>query len=109
MVRKGNRIELISTDDPCTRLKPGDRGTVTYVGLDYSQDEGTIQVNWDSGSRLMLLIPEDKYRVLDQTAISKRALEVIVEEVQTNVSGESSAEIADGLVTFFKEHPELLE
>ncbi len=27
----GDRVELVATDDPYTRLRPGDRGTVTRV------------------------------------------------------------------------------
>ncbi len=43
----GNRVELVSMDDPYTKLKPGDQGTVSFV-----DDTGTVFVNWDSGSTL---------------------------------------------------------
>jgi hypothetical protein len=43
----GNRVELISMDDPYTKLKQGDQGTVNFV-----DDTGTVFVNWDNGSTL---------------------------------------------------------
>ncbi len=43
----GTRVELVRMEDPYTRLKPGDRGTVSTV-----DDTGTVFVDWDSGSRL---------------------------------------------------------
>ena len=57
---KGKRIELISTTDPYTELKPGDRGTVDFV-----DDMGTIHVNWDNGSQLGLVPGEDQYQLLE--------------------------------------------
>ena len=56
---KGKRIELISTTDTYTDLKPGDRGTVDFV-----DDMGTIHVIWDNGSHLGLVPGEDQYKVL---------------------------------------------
>ena len=57
---KGMRIELISTTDPYTKLKPGDRGIVDFV-----DDMGTIHVNWDNGSQLGLVPGEDQYKLLE--------------------------------------------
>lgn len=45
----GDRVELVFTDDPYTRLKPGDQGTVLSVYGD------VIAVAWDSGSTLALI------------------------------------------------------
>jgi hypothetical protein len=50
--RPGDRVELVATHDPYTRLRPGDRGTVTGV-RDFS--EPTIDVHWDNGSTLSIL------------------------------------------------------
>ncbi len=44
---KGCRVELVSMDDPYSRLKPGDQGTIMTV-----DDIGTIHVAWDNGSCL---------------------------------------------------------
>ena len=54
---KGKRIELISTSDPYTNLRPGDRGTIDFV-----DDMGTIHVTWDNGSTLGLVPGEDQDR-----------------------------------------------
>ena len=43
----GTRIELVSMDDPYSKLKPGDQGTVDFV-----DDVGTIFCTWDKGSTL---------------------------------------------------------
>ena len=57
---KGKRIELISTSDPYTTLKPGDGGTVDFV-----DDIGTIHISWDNGSKLGLVPGEDRFKILD--------------------------------------------
>ena len=57
--KTGKRIKLISTDDPHTKLKPGDEGTIQ--GED---DLGAIHVEWDKGSTLALLPEVDKYKIL---------------------------------------------
>ena len=57
---KGKRIELISTTDPYTGIKPGDRGTVDFV-----DDLGTIHITWDNGSQLGLVPGEDQYKIVE--------------------------------------------
>jgi hypothetical protein len=57
----GTRVELVRMDDPYTRLKPGDQGTVSFV-----DDTGTIFVDWDSGSRLGVVFGEDEIKKLEQ-------------------------------------------
>ena len=52
--RPGDRVELVATDDPYTRLRPGDRGTVTGV-RDFP--EPTIDVHWDN-DRTLSILPE---------------------------------------------------
>lgn len=54
---QGTRVELINMNDPYTKLKPGDRGTVSMV-----DDTGTIFVNWDCGSSLGVVYGEDHIR-----------------------------------------------
>lgn len=57
---KGDRIRLIHTSDPHTRLMSGDEGTVTRIdGL------GTVHVKWDNGSSLGLIPREDSWEVID--------------------------------------------
>ena len=47
-------------DDPYSRLKPGDRGTVKSV-----DDTGTVFVSWDCGSGLGVVYGEDEIRILE--------------------------------------------
>jgi hypothetical protein len=48
----GDRVELVTTNDPYTRLRPGDRGTITGVA---DTPEPTIDIAWDNGSTLAIL------------------------------------------------------
>jgi hypothetical protein len=48
----GDRVELVATNDPYTRLRPGDRGTVISVA---DSPEPTIDIAWDNGSTLAIL------------------------------------------------------
>ena len=50
----GTRVELIRMEDEYSRLKSGDKGTVTGV-----DDIGTIHVSWDCGSGLGIAYGED--------------------------------------------------
>ena len=63
MVRRmypaGCRVELVSMDDPYSRLAPGDQGTVTVV-----DDAGTVFVNWDCVSGLGIVYGVDQIRKL---------------------------------------------
>ncbi|MGA5637695.1 DUF4314 domain-containing protein [Streptomyces cinereoruber] len=51
---KGDRIALVRTSDPYTDLKPGDEGTATG----YSDTLAQLEVSWDSGSSLSMLLDE---------------------------------------------------
>lgn len=57
---KGTRVELISMNDSYTKLKPGDRGTVTMV-----DSIGTVFVKWDCGSGLGVAYGEDHIRKIN--------------------------------------------
>jgi hypothetical protein len=58
---RGDRVALEHTDDPDTRLQPGDEGTVTR----YDPKLGQLDVNWDSGSTLSMLLDEgDRVRLI---------------------------------------------
>lgn len=50
----GDRVALEHTTDSHTRLRPGDEGTVRR----YDPQLQVLDVNWDSGSRLSLLLDE---------------------------------------------------
>ena len=53
----GTRVELVSMNDPWSKLKPGDKGTV--LGVD---DAGSLLMRWDNGSGLNVVCGEDKVR-----------------------------------------------
>ena len=57
----GTRVMLIRMSDPYTKLRLGDRGTVTLV-----DDIGTIHVNWDCGSSLGVVFGEDECRRIEE-------------------------------------------
>ena len=54
MFKKGDRIQLVSTTDSFTNLKPGDKGTVRLI-----DDLKTVHINWDNGSSLGMVPNED--------------------------------------------------
>ena len=56
---KGTRVELISMDDPYTKLVAGDKGTVDHV-----DDAGQIHVKWDRGSSLALIPEIDSFKII---------------------------------------------
>ena len=61
----GDRVALVRTDDPDTRLRPGDQGTVTR--WDPAQEQ--LHVRWDSGSTLSMLPGEgDQVRLIARAA-----------------------------------------
>jgi hypothetical protein len=52
----GDRVELVSTSDPHTRLRPGDHGTVTGISqVPSDSPDVQIHIAWDSGSTLTML------------------------------------------------------
>ena len=58
---RGDRVALEHTDDPDTRLRPGDEGTVTR----YDPGLGQLDVRWDSGSTLSMLLNDgDRVRLI---------------------------------------------
>jgi Domain of unknown function (DUF4314) len=63
--QRGDRIALVRTDDPGTRLRPGDQGTVTR----WDPTQGQLHIRWDSGSTLTMLPGEgDQVRLLAPAA-----------------------------------------
>lgn len=57
----GCRVELIRMGpDPCSKLKPGDQGTVNHV-----DDTGTVFVSWDCGSGLGMVYGADHIQCLE--------------------------------------------
>ena len=59
---KGTRVVLVRMNDPYTKLRPGDLGTVDFV-----DDAGTQFCRWDNGSTLGVVFGEDEIRLYDNT------------------------------------------
>lgn len=56
----GARVELISMDDPYNKtLTEGSKGTITRV-----DPFGDLEVDWDNGSTLKLIVGEDQFKVI---------------------------------------------
>ena len=53
----GTRVELLAMEDPYSTLRPGDKGSVSFI-----DDTGTVFVKWDSGSSLGLVYGVDQYK-----------------------------------------------
>ena len=58
---EGTRVELLSMDDPYTKIPEGTKGTVRSV-----DDTGTIFVNWDNSSGLGIVYGEDSCRKITE-------------------------------------------
>ena len=63
---KGKRVELIHTDDPYTKLKPGDKGTYQFLLRQTPPMNDQHIIEWDSGSDLMLLEGKDSFKFIEE-------------------------------------------
>lgn len=88
---ENKRVKLIRMEDPYTKLKKGDEGTI--VGKD---SLGQILVKWDNGSTLSLIPEIDEYEIIEEKVfkffefVKNPDLEFInakMEEIQDLVSG----------------------
>ena len=75
---KGTRVELVSLEDPYSRMPEGTRGTVDAV-----DDIGTIHVRWDNGSGLGIVPGVDTVRKV--TGISGSLKEQILQVRDTGL------------------------
>lgn len=62
---KGTEIELISMEDS-QAVPSGTHGIVDFV-----DDMGTIQMTWDNGSSLGLVVGEDQFKVIKKSKIKE--------------------------------------
>ena len=62
---KGTEIELISMEDS-QAVPLGTHGIVDFV-----DDMGTIQMTWDNGSSLGLVVGEDQFKVINKSKIKE--------------------------------------
>ncbi len=57
----GTMIRLVFTDDPYTKLKPGDRANVISV-----DDAGQLVLQWENGSSLSLIPGVDRFEKIEE-------------------------------------------
>ena len=57
LYQRGDRVVLVHTSDPYTRLRPGTAGTVRRIDA-----RGTVHIKWDDGSSLGMIPGEDVIR-----------------------------------------------
>ena len=55
------RVELVTMDDPYTRLRPGDCGEVEFV-----DDAGGVHIAWDNGEGLAAIWGKDSIRKVEE-------------------------------------------
>jgi|GEM_PF-611132 len=59
----GTRVELVSMDDPYTKLVTGDLGTVSFV-----DDIASVHISWDRGSSLAAVYEVDVIKIIADKA-----------------------------------------
>jgi len=59
--KQGSRVELVSMNDPYTKLEPGDRGRVEFI-----DDIGTAHILWDNGLTLGAAYGEDHIKLVPE-------------------------------------------
>jgi hypothetical protein len=62
----GDRIELVSMRDDPDPIELWTRGTVDFVNDNPASGFVQYGVQWDNGRTLMLCVPPDEFKVLDQ-------------------------------------------
>lgn len=63
-LKPGDRIELVKMVDDPDPIEPGTLGTVNFIVQLGTQQQ--VDVDWDDGRALMLIVPPDRYRILDK-------------------------------------------
>lgn len=66
--RPGDRIELVSMHDDPDPVPVGAKGTVTLVHRVGAKSNAWLQVDidWDNGRQLMLVVPPDEFVFVDE-------------------------------------------
>ena len=63
----GQRVALVRSNDPHTKLEPGMTGTVRFI-----DDLGTVHVKWDNGASLGLVeVDGDQWIVIAPAQMSQ--------------------------------------
>ncbi len=85
---EGSRVQLVSLNDPYSKLTPGECGVLRLI-----DDLGTYHVDWDSGSRLGLVPGEDGFNILPpETTTLKLYMPMTFEQYERNQWGDYEGE-----------------
>ena len=64
-LKPGDRVVLVKMDNDPRPVPPGTQGTVERVNwIHRDRGEAQVMVSWDTGSRLMVLVPEDRIELV---------------------------------------------
>ena len=66
--QKGDTIELIEMNDDPFPVEAGTKGVVTFIN-DFNNGEVQIGVEWESGRRLFLIHPIDKFKIIKKASL----------------------------------------
>jgi hypothetical protein len=66
MPQSGDRIRLVAMLDDPDPIPPGTTGTVT--GVRQQRTWAQVDVKWDNGRMLMLVVPPDEFEVMPSKA-----------------------------------------
>lgn len=70
VAKVGDRIELVRMADDPDPVRPGTRGTVDYVSRMMNDGRNRpywqVGVKWDDGRGLMLVVPPDLFRFVEE-------------------------------------------
>jgi len=64
----GDRIELINMPYDPDPIEPGTKGTIDFVNDNPALEFVQYGVQWDNGRTLMVCVPPDEFKVLDQAS-----------------------------------------
>ena len=66
ILKKGDRIRLLKMDNDPNPITIGSEGTVTGLCPSPRKGEIQVQVKWDNGRTLAVLLPEDEVELIPQ-------------------------------------------
>ena len=88
---EGSRVQLVTLNDPYSKLKPGECGVLRFI-----DSMGTYFVDWDSGSGLGLVPGEDSFNILPpETTTLKLYMPMTLEQYERNQWGDYEGEPAE--------------
>lgn len=92
----GKRVRIVRLEDPYTRLKPGDEGTVRGV-----DDMGHVLMSWDNGESLSMIPELDEFDVIDENLNESKIFD------HTILPKDALKELVDGYATIGKDKIEV--